>query len=30
MTISLDPAAARTGATRWVTLLAVAALIVLP
>ena len=30
MTISLDPAAARIGATRWVTLLAVAALIVLP
>ena len=30
VTISLDPAAARIGATRWVTLLAVAALIVLP
>ena len=30
MTISPDPAAARIGATRWVTLLAVAALIVLP
>jgi branched-chain amino acid transport system permease protein len=30
VTISVDPAAARTGATRWVTLLAVAALIVLP
>jgi branched-chain amino acid transport system permease protein len=30
VTISLDAAAARTGATRWVTLLAVAALVVLP
>jgi branched-chain amino acid transport system permease protein len=30
VTISLDPAAARIGATRWVTLLTVAALIVLP
>jgi len=30
VTISPDPAAARIGATRWVTLLAVAALIVLP
>jgi branched-chain amino acid transport system permease protein len=30
VTMSPDPAAARTGATRWVTLLAVAALIVLP
>jgi len=30
MTLSPDPAAGRSGATRWVTLLAVAALVVLP